>query len=206
MEGFVRKAIEDHQRNVFHLQIIAIVTLALYLLFLGSLYRTMRRISPAFRWFPPALVWLNLTPYVYPFWGIATVCTLTASLRLEARLRGKDDGSSYGRGVGVAAFFLSLMNLALPVLQSWIWNSGDFVWAHYVLTLSVALHGVLFVGSWCLTFVYWFLIAHYRQILSGPFRLPDAEAYEENPMQFLEDEAVAAPNDPPSDAVSPSGR
>lgn len=202
MEEIVRKAIEDHQRTVFHFQIIAVVSLVLYILFLGSLYRTMRRISPAFRWFPPAFVWLNLTPYIYPFWGIATVCSLTASLRLEARLRGKDDGSTYGRGVGVAAFVLSLFRLGLPLLQIWIWNPGDFIRTHYMLTLLNALYGVLFVGSWCLTFVYWFLIAQYRQMLIVPFRLPDGETYEENPMQFLEDEPVVTHEEPPDEAVS----
>jgi hypothetical protein len=191
MEEIVRRAIEDYQRRIFHLQIVAVLALIVYVLFLWTLFRAMRRVSLPLRRLPPLLIWLNLVPYLYTVWGILTVHFLSLSLRDEARLRGKDDGSGYGRALGIGAFACSLLNLLLPYLQIWLWRSDDLLRSSYLLSLTVGLNGVLFVGGWVLTFVYWMQIAHWSRRFARPFELDEETYVEENPMEFLGDDPAA---------------
>lgn len=78
------------------------VGLAVAILYYITLQRTLGLCRPRNRTMEPGMVWLNLIPCFSLYWVFRTVNALADSLKNEYQDRGMDDGSDYGRSLGIA--------------------------------------------------------------------------------------------------------
>ena len=82
--------------------------------FLLTLYRCLTRVKPENREMEPALVWLNLIPFVNLVWIFFTVIKLADSLVAEARSQSLDLGDG-GKALGIAFAALSISGI-IPII------------------------------------------------------------------------------------------
>ena len=75
--------------------------LSIVLLFLLALHRCVAQCRPENRAFEPALVWLNLVPFVNVIWSFITVVQISSSLRREYKARGLTRSGTYGAVLGL---------------------------------------------------------------------------------------------------------
>ncbi len=134
-------------------------------LFLLSMQRALNRVSAHNRLMSPRMVWLNLIPGFHLVWQFVTVIRVTGSLKNEFRERGSDNGSDYGKLLGVAycssislCVFLHAMFLADQSYASWFpWSSKSVIIAN-----NIASHVVCLVSG----ILFWLRIAGYSRQLA----------------------------------------
>src|SRR5262245_60241126 len=98
--------------------VVLIIALVITTFFLLTLYRALSRVSPRNRLMEPGLVWLSLIPLFNLIWTFFIATRVPDSLRNEFRARGRDDGSDYGKGVGLAYAILSVATIPLNVFTN----------------------------------------------------------------------------------------
>ena len=67
--------------------IIVLAVVAVHILFLLTLFRCMKKVSPENRTMEPALVWLNLVPVLNLGWIFYTIIQIKESLKTEFKAR-----------------------------------------------------------------------------------------------------------------------
>jgi hypothetical protein len=105
----------------------------------------------------PGMVWLLLIPFFGFIWAFFIATRVLYSLRNEFRDRGRDDGSDYGNGIGLANAFLGVVCFLLDILST--------------MSNSPALGIVVRLGelvSIVLLIVFWVKIAGYSGQLASP--------------------------------------
>jgi hypothetical protein len=112
-----------------------------YVLFLVTLYKTLKRIAPENRLAEPGHAWLMFIPFFSLVWAFIFYPKLCDSIKNEFEARDISDGSDYARGIGFGTAILGVMAF-VPVL-------GAF---------GSLIAFVLFV-------VFWVKIAGYNKIL-----------------------------------------
>jgi hypothetical protein len=93
----------------------AIVVLVFYLL---TLQKALNRVSRRNRLMEPGLVWLQLIPVFNIVWNFFIVTRIPDSLRNEFRDRDRDDGSDYGRTIGLTYAILVVVAIPFQVLSN----------------------------------------------------------------------------------------
>src|SRR6478736_759748 len=91
--------------------IVGIIIACFYLM---TLQRALILCAPRNRSMEPQTVWLNLVPIYGFFWSFRTVNELSNSLQREFVDRDRDDGSDYGRNVGI---WVASLNVVIVVLN-----------------------------------------------------------------------------------------
>lgn len=141
----------------------AVVMLAVAILFLLNLMRTLQLVRSRNRAMEPGMVWLNLVPCLNIVWQFLTVIWVAKSLDAEFRDRGMHQaGEDYGKKIGLIGL---IVNTATGLVGRVIEAAGE---ATKEFTLEMAGVGVALVGSLVglVAFVmYWVKISGYRKEL-----------------------------------------
>ncbi|MEI7683441.1 MAG: hypothetical protein WCL32_00330 [Planctomycetota bacterium] len=132
--------------------VLAIVVAVLYLL---TLQKALRRCAPRNRTMEPGMVWLNLVPFLNLFWMFKTVISVGDSLKQEFVDRNIDDGSDYGKSLGI---WMGALQIGSSVLS----NAGSAAESGAVSGLGFLLSIVALI----LFIIYWVRIAGYSRIIA----------------------------------------
>ncbi|MBX9680738.1 MAG: hypothetical protein K2X38_18435, partial [Gemmataceae bacterium] len=83
-----------------------------------TLYKAMENVAPRNRLMASGLVWLSMIPYFNVVWAFFNAINVPGSLKNEYRDRGMDDGSDYGKTLGLIGAGLSAGSFVLGLLGS----------------------------------------------------------------------------------------
>jgi hypothetical protein len=161
---------------------ILIIGIAIAICYLLTLQKALSRVAPWNRLMEPGLVWLSLIPIFNLIWSFFIATRVPDSLRNEFRSRDLDDGSDYGKGIGLANAIIGVVSFALNMMSR---LSRQPV---------VMITGPLGLISLILFIIFWVRIAGYSKKLAG---LPyDYEGARED--------RYDSPPGPSSDAIRPA--
>jgi uncharacterized membrane protein len=140
-----------------------IVILAVAILFLMTLMRTLQLVRERNQAMSPGQVWLNFVPCLNIVWPFLTVLWMAKSLAAEYRDRGMhQQGEDYGKKVGLAGL---IANIAAAVIGQIIQTVGQLNRAPEIVFVGI---GIALLGSVvylvCLV-LYWIKIAGFRKEL-----------------------------------------
>ena len=94
----------------FALILAVATTLVMYLI---AMYTALRRVSSHNRMVQPWQIWLTLIPVLGALWHLLIAVGIPESFRNEFRDRGEDDGSDYGKKLGIGVTILLVANMVL---------------------------------------------------------------------------------------------
>lgn len=132
--------------------IVAIIIAVFYLL---TLQKALSRVAPWNRLMEPGLVWLSLIPLFNLIWSFFIATRIPDSLRNEFRHRRLDDGSDYGKGIGLANAIIGVLSFALNMVSRL---------SRQPVVIITAPLGLI---SLILFIIFWVRIAGYSKKLAG---------------------------------------
>jgi hypothetical protein len=135
-----------------------VIALVIAIFYFLTLQKALSRVQPRNRLMEPGLVWLGLIPLFNIVWSFFIATRVPGSLRNEFQDQGRDDGSDYGRGIGLANAILGAVSAALQGIAS--------------VTQDAAIRGIfapLGLASLVLFIIFWVKIAGYSgRLATGP--------------------------------------
>lgn len=177
-----------------------------------TLYKAMEKVAPRNRLMASGLVWLSMIPYFNIVWAFFNAINVPGSLRNEFRDRGIDDGSDYGKtlgltgaGVSAASTVIGLLgNLMAPaIIQGGQFNAPQAAGGAMIFGL---LSTVLSLAWLVIFIIFWVKIAGYSNRLASGRSALDDRGYDDRDF----DDAPRAPrgrsDGGPSDAVRQDDR
>jgi hypothetical protein len=167
---------------------IALVVAIFYFL---TLQTALTRVCPRNRLMEPGLVWLGLIPLFNIIWSFFIAIWVTDSLRNEFRDQRRDDGTDYGKGIGLANAILGAIMFPLEFLSG--------------LNVIIAPVGL---AALVLFIIFWVKISGYSARLAARARYPDDDdrghgRRDDYPDDRFDDYPRRDPQPPPSDAIRP---
>lgn len=133
---------------------VAIVVAVFYFL---TLMNALSRCHPRNRLMEPGLVWLGMIPLFNIVWAFFNNLRVPDSLKKEFRDRGMDDGSDYGRGLGLTMAILGVAGFVIGILGG----------VARVQAFAI-LNNVLGLAAFVLWIIFWVKIAGYSSRLAAP--------------------------------------
>ncbi|MBI3411268.1 MAG: hypothetical protein HY040_23280 [Planctomycetes bacterium] len=180
--------------------VVVVIALVVTIFFLLTLQKALSRVSPRNRLMEPGLVWLSLIPLFNLVWLFFVVTRVPDSLRNEFRTRRQDDGSDYGKGIGLTYAILGVATLPLNVFSK---ISAE---AALVLGMILLLAGIADI---VLFIIFWVKIAGYsRQLGDHAFVPRGDDDYDRRDYPDDYDDRGPPPRGPelPPDAIRPDDR
>jgi uncharacterized membrane protein len=169
----------------------SVVGIVVHVFFLLTLQKALFRVSPWNRLLEPALVWLAFIPIFNIVWNFYLATRIPDSLRNEFRERGRDDGSDYGKSVGLAYAILVLVLAPLNIIRQFSRIEG-----------MTCISGPILLAGLVVFIIFWVKIAGYSGRLTAPFHREDGPDYGRG--DFPDDNyPEPRPQGPPSDAIRP---
>ncbi len=120
---------------------VLVVVLVIAIFFLLTLQRALSRVAPRNRLMEPGMVWLMLIPCFNIIWQFFIVTRVPGSLRNEFRDRNQDDGSDYGKGVGLAYAVLNIVGSCAGNSQQGA--SPEFAMGGAILSFGLSVLGLI---------------------------------------------------------------
>jgi MFS family permease len=117
---------------------VALIGVAVYIVFLLTLQSTLERCAPQNRTVSPGQVWLSLIPLFNIVWQFILVSRIAESLRREFAARQATQfatGEDYGKGLGTAMCALSLSSI-IPFVGILTGLAGTICWIVYWVRIS----------------------------------------------------------------------
>lgn len=130
--------------------VILLILLVFVVFFLLTLQRALKYCARHNRTMEPGMVWLNLIPLFNLFWQFYTAVQVGNSLKNEFTERNLDDGSDYGKTIGIVSMALGIVSNSLA--------RGGELGGNTAIALTGAAAGLL---SFILLIVYWVRIYGY---------------------------------------------
>jgi len=128
-----------------------IIGLTIRAFFCLTMQKALNRVSESNRLMSPAMVWLMMIPCVDFIWSFFIVIQVPGSLQQEFRDRDRDDGSDYGRTIGMT--WAILIAVAIPIS---------------VIPIVGICGSLLSLGGLVCFLIFWVKIAGYSsQLASG---------------------------------------
>src|ERR1043166_8109214 len=81
--------------------VVAVIAIVVAIFYLLTLQKALNRVSPRNRLMEPGMVWLSLIPLFNIVWAFFVAIRIPDSLRNEFLARRQDDGSDYGKTIGL---------------------------------------------------------------------------------------------------------
>jgi hypothetical protein len=154
------------------MSVVGITIQGFYLL---TLHKALTRVSPGNRLMEPWMVWLSLIPFFRIVWNFFIATWIPGSLRNEFIDRGENEGTDYGKAIGLANAIAQVFFIAIALMQGTVRSSSLGI-----IRLPLALVClVLFIQ-------FWVKIAGYSRRLANPPK------YSENALNH-EDSISASP-------------
>ncbi len=143
--------------------------------FLLTMQKTLSRISPHNRLMAPSMVWLNMIPGFHLVWQFVIAMRVPGSLKNEFRDRGRDNGTGYGKLLGLAYCFSTSLGVVLYVLLVAILQMTDGRPSQGHSTTVIGVSGITFQVIALVTgILFWVKIAGYsKQLASDEFARPN---------------------------------
>jgi NADH:ubiquinone oxidoreductase subunit 6 (subunit J) len=129
-----------------------LIVLVIAIFYLLTLQRALSRVAPRNRMMEPGMVWLSLIPCLNLIWGFFIAIQVPGSLKNEFRDRGQDDGSDYGKSIGLGNCILGLVNI---FISNGLGRIPEFAVAASIIS------GVVGIISLVLFIIFWVKIANY---------------------------------------------
>jgi len=169
--------------------LVLIVVIVIAVFYLLTLQKALSRVSPRHRLMEPGMVWLSLIPFFNIIWSFFIATRIPDSLRNEFRARGQDDGSDYGKSIGLAKAILGVISYPLNVLSRSTKEPA-----------LVGIMGILGVVSLVLFIIFWVKIAGYSS------RLATLSYYADQDLDYdgSDDDRDGGPRGPSSEAIRPA--
>src|SRR5262245_30326072 len=134
------------------------IGLAIAIMFLMTMSKALSRVSPQHRKMEPGMVWLNLIPCVNLVWQFFIAIQVPDSLKAEFQARGRDDGSDYGKSLGltycITGIVANVINQGLSAQKDLAMIGGFVALIGFVILLTT---GIMF----------WVKIAGYSSMLAA---------------------------------------
>jgi hypothetical protein len=166
-----------------------IVAIVIFVFYLLTLQKALSRVAPRNRLMEPGLVWLSLIPIFDLIWRFFIATWVPDSLRNEFQDRGRDDGSDYGKRIGLARAIIGVLYFFVNLVG--YGPSRDPAMGIIFLPLGLI--------SLALFIIFWVRIAGYsRELAALPYnfeRVPDYVGHDDRELD---------PRGPSSDAIRPA--
>lgn len=134
------------------------VALVIAIFYFLTLQKALSRVSPHNRLMEPGLVWLGIIPVFSVIWSFFLATRIPDSLRNEFRERNRDDGSDYGKGVGMANAVIGVISLLITF--------GGMA-GRDIKPMADGVNTLLGLISLVLWIVFWVKIANYSNALAS---------------------------------------
>jgi hypothetical protein len=171
--------------------LIVIVIIVIAVFYLLTLQKALSRVARRNRLMEPGMVWLSLIPIFNIYWSFMIATRIPDSLRNEFRDRGEDDGSDYGKTVGLSNAIIGVVSIPFSMLS----NIEHLRWVG-IIQLPLAL------ASLVLFIIFWVKIAGYSGRLAAPPRY--SEGGPDYPDDGGDEDFDHGPRGPSSDAIRPA--
>jgi hypothetical protein len=147
--------------------VLIIISLVITIFFLLTLQKALTRCSPRNRTMEPGMVWLMFIPLFNLFWWFYMVINVGNSLKNEFSDRDNDNGSDYGKTLGIWTMATNLIGSVISNVGQVMMIQGQGAGGGAAPTGGVlALVAVpLSIASLVLFIVYWVKIAGYSKEL-----------------------------------------
>ncbi len=146
--------------------VILIVALVIAIFFLLSMQKALNSVSPRNRLMEPGMVWLGLIPIFNLVWTFFIATRIPDSLRNEFRDRDRDDGSDYGKTIGLTYATLSVLSIVVTYGPMALRDPNVTMIGNCVSSLMSLVGLVLFI-------MFWIKIAGYSSKLAYERHDPD---------------------------------
>jgi uncharacterized membrane protein len=154
-----------------------VVVLAVMILFLLMLMRTLQLVRPRNRAMEPGQVWLNFVPCLNIVWQFLTVLWVAKSLDAEYRDRGMHEGGEdYGKKLGLTGL---IVNIVGGILANVVSQVGSFTRDMTLVFVALGLSVVVAVIALVIFVMYWIKIAGFRKELQES-RGREGDEYEDD--------------------------
>jgi hypothetical protein len=150
---------EAFARVLLCIGVALVVSIVIFIFYLLTLQKALGRVSPENRLMAPGLVWLSLIPCFTYIWAFFVARRVPDSLRNEFRYRGRDDGSDYGKAIGLTVAVLNALSTMVANFATLSGRAEVRTGVGYVSLLMGLLCLVLFI-------VFWVKIANYSSRLA----------------------------------------
>jgi uncharacterized membrane protein HdeD (DUF308 family) len=137
---------------------VLLVAILIFIFFLISMQTALSRVSPQNRKMEPGMVWLALIPCVNIVWQFFIAIQVPDSLKNEFQRRNRDDGSDYGKSLGLA---YCIIGLAGAVISNGMSASKDLQMAGYGVSAIASVVQIV-VGI-----MFWIKIVNYSAMLAA---------------------------------------
>ena len=148
------------------LGVVVAVALVIAIFYLLTLQKALSRVSPQNRLMEPAMVWLSLVPCFNLIWQFFVAQRVPDSLRNEFRSRGRDDGSDYGKSIGLTVAVLNVLSTFA--------NFAGRGFGQEASTVLGCVFGLMGIFELVLFIMFWVKIANYsNQLAMAPDQRED---------------------------------
>jgi hypothetical protein len=135
-----------------------VVWLVVDIFYLLTLQKALNRVSPRNRLMEPGQVWLMFVPCLNIVWGFLIAIRIPDSLKNEFQARGRDDGSDYGKTIGLTYCILSLVG---GFLGNGVSKIPDMEAVGSIISV------IVLVINFALLIVFWVKISNYSKMLEA---------------------------------------
>lgn len=136
------------------LGVVLIVVLVIYVFYLLTLHRALAKVSARNRMMEPGQVWLMFVPCLNLIWQFMIATNVPGSLKKEFSERGRDDGSDYGRTLGLTQAILSVIATAIS-------QASNAIPEPEMAMIIVGVTGILQLAAFVMFIMFWIKIAGY---------------------------------------------
>ncbi|HZZ81891.1 MAG TPA: hypothetical protein VFE62_25545 [Gemmataceae bacterium] len=173
--------------------VLLLAILVIYIFFLLTLQKALKRVAPSNRLMEPGAVWIMFVPCVNIVWGFVVAVRVPDSLKNEFQHRGLDEGGDYGKTVALIAW---TVNMAGGIITNIVRRAGDLQPFGGFLTLGLSLTALgCFIA-------FWVKVANYSRRLAANDETRDADL--ERRLKVFDDDRYPPKGDaggPASDAI-----
>lgn len=165
-----------------------IVAIALEVMYLLTLHRCMNLTSRRNRTMEPGLVWLNLVPLISIYWPIHIAIHVCGTLKNEFRDRDIDDGSDYGKGIGLAVGITNLVGVLFNLVGTAMAAANpppqpqrldaNVLLGNQPMAINIVVWTLSLISLVCWV-VFWVRIAGYKRQLEADDLLPPRDRYDD---------------------------
>jgi len=143
-----------------------LVAIIVTIFFLLAMQRALNQVSPRNRLMEPGMVWLLLVPCVNFVWQFLIAIRVPDSLKNEFSDRGRDDGSDYGKTLGLTYCIVGIVNM---IISNGLGLTPD-------VTVNLIVNGISLLVSLMnlvIGIMFWIKIVGYtNQLASDDFDRP----------------------------------
>jgi len=187
--------------------VVLLVVYTIRIFYCLTMQKALSRVAPEHRTMEPGMVWLYLIPCLDIIWLFMIAIRVPESLGNEFRARGRDDGSDYGKGIGITSAVVMLLSGVVSYgISAATGGAGPGAGAGGgggAGDIGGCLSGILSLIGLVLFIVFWVKVANYSGQLASSDSYPDEFRRRMDRLDDDRDNPYGGPTGPSPDTYKP---